>query len=116
MDGKFGVQGREQGMGLGGVAGTVLHAVCNSNGLPSLTSALPLHHLPTPRFFSPFTDSLFPLREFSLWILRKIITSGKWGEEPADMRAEWANLETALENRARAPSACVSATEVPLWL
>ena len=53
---------------------------CNPN-LPSTLH--PLHHLPPSRFFSPFTDSLFPLRQFSLWILRKKITSGRWGEETA---------------------------------
>jgi hypothetical protein len=35
-------------------------------------------NLPTPRFFLSFHRPLFPLREFSLWILRKIITSGRW--------------------------------------
>ena len=39
---------------------------------------------PTLQIFSPFNDSLFSLRQFSLWILRKIITSGRWGEEAAD--------------------------------
>jgi hypothetical protein len=35
------------------------------------------------RFFLSFHRPLFPLREFSLSILRKIITSGRWGEETA---------------------------------
>jgi hypothetical protein len=57
-----------------------------------------------PPDFLSFHRLSFPLRQFSLWILRKIITSGRWGEEPADAcaaalsRRGAGRLESALES------------------
>ena len=41
---------------------------------------------PDPPDFSLFRRLSLLLRQFSLSISRKIITSGRWGEEPADIR------------------------------
>ena len=71
----------------GGVEDTIVCAVvCTPTATP------PPYQLPIPslsqsphsQIFLSFHRPLFLLREFSLWILRKIITSGRWGEVPAD--------------------------------
>ena len=53
--------------------------MCSHVFTPSLSS-----RSPDPQIFFAFPDPPSPLRQSSLWISRKIINSGRWGEEPAD--------------------------------
>ena len=54
---------------------------------PTQTCPLPLSsRSPDPPDFSLFRRLSLLLRQLSLSISRKIITSGRWGEEPADIR------------------------------